>query len=286
MKKILLPFSLMTAFIVLSTGTLSAQSDKEIIKAADKDINDKNYYLAFEKIITVSQPEKKKAQEVLKKVYPNLIADYLSKATAVKINDKDSVMVKCEKLGQVIGFLKEGMVTDSLFKKMAQPDLYKSLSKKKKIESTLKTSTGKLKTIMDYIAKQELANKINDSIKQDSIMQTVKADTGLSNNTSTQQVTNTSDNTTVANSNSTLQTTNNSGEKKYYIIAGSYTSEEAAQTAVNNLKAQGFASEIAGQNAYGNIRICYNSFFNKEDALKELERIKSSVQADAWMLEK
>lgn len=284
MKKILLFLGLAMALIVLSAGTLRAQSDKEIIKAANIDVKDKDYDLAFQKIITVSKPENKKVQEILKETYPNLIADYLSKATAVKINDKDSLMVKYEKLEQIIGFLNEAVVTDSLFKKMAKPDLYKSLSKKKKIESTLTTYNKKLKVVNGILAKQDTLGVAGDTAKTEVTNNVQHTDTtSNTNDVNTSPVTN---NTNVSTT-TTIATTNiNTDEKKYYIIAGSYKSETDAQNAVNSLKALGYASEIVGQNAYGNYRISYSNFSNKDDAQKELEKIKNSVQADAWIFEK
>jgi cell division septation protein DedD len=295
MRKIFLPLGLIAAFLI-APAILRAQSDKDIIKEANADIKNKAYDLAFQKIITVSQPEKKKAQEVLKSCYPNLIADYLSKASAIKLSDKDSLNVKREKLEQIISYLNDGLIADSILKKLAEPGMYKSVSKKKKIESTMKNTTSKLKTIIDIIAKKEQEAKANDTLAKDTVQQTQlqpqtqtqiqsQTQTPADNNNFNQPVNNTQVN---ANTSETVANTSTtpSGDKKYFIIAGSYKTEADAQVAVNNLKDMGYSSsEIVGQNAYGSFRICYSSFVSKDQATSELEKIRQ-IQTDAWILEK
>lgn len=280
----------------MSYAPIIAQSDKEIIKEANEDIKNSNFEQAFSKIITVSKPENSKVQDVLKETYANLIADYISKATAIKVSDKDSLQVKHDKIIEIIGYLNDANATDSIFKKLAKPDLYKSLSKKKKVESTLSKYNKTLKSVDDAIAKRNAPAVTADTAKTDNstvVMPNDTASNATSANTNTAQETNATNtnSSNVANTSSANVTNNtatgNSGEKKFYIIAGSYKSEADAQTAVNSLKALGYnAAEIVGQNAYGNFRICYSSFASKVDAQTELEKIKSSVQADAWILEK
>lgn len=285
MKKVFLSIALVIA-VVLVPRIMNAQSDKDIIKEANADIKNKAYDLAFQKIITVSQPEKKKAQEVLKSCYPKLIADYLSKATAIKFSDKDSLSVKREKLEQVISYLDDALIADSLFKKCATAELYKSLSKKKKIESTKKTSVNKLKTINDILIKREQDAKANDTLALDTTSQVQTPVQTSTDANATNQFTNTTEINSAPKEAAINTSTTPSGEKKYYIIAGSYKTEADAQVAVNNLKNLGYASsEIVGQNAYGSYRISYNGFATKEEAAAELEKIKL-IQTDAWILEK
>lgn len=264
---------MLISLLSLPVRVLRAQTDKEIIKAADIDIKDKDYDLAFKRISTVSDPGKKKVQEILKKSYPNLVAEYVSKAGAVKLNDKDSSIVKREKLEEIIGYLSEGIKTDSILKKLAKPDLYKTLSKKKKMESTLKTSKGKLKTLNENIAKQIEEKRLSDSLLQDSIMQSMPE---IQPNIDDQK-------TDLSLSDS--QPSDINGGKKFYIIAGSYANETDAQAAVNTLISKGYASEIVGQNAYGNYRISYCGYADKDEALLELEKIRQ-IQSDVWLFEK
>lgn len=276
----------MTALLCSSFNQLSAQSDKEIIKAANLDIKDKDYELAFKKIITVSKPDQKKPQEILKKTYPYVIAGNLTKANAIKISEKDDDLVKIEKLGQIISYLQDNCIVDSLFKKTAQPALYKSLSKKKKNESTLATFKAKLKTINEARIKQEQLKFTVDSLRADSIAKAIQAADTLKKVVTSASDSTTSKNITSATTPANGENTAVSGDKKYYIIAGSYKTQGEAQVAVSKLKASGYASEIVGANAYGNLRICYSGFNDKTEALKELEKIKGKVQADAWLLEK
>jgi len=276
----------MTALLCLSFDQLSAQSDKEIIKAANLDIKNKDYELAFKKIITVSKPEQKKPQDILEKTYPYVIAGNFTKANAIKLSEKDNDQVTIEKLGQIISYLQDNCTVDSLFKKAAEPALYKSLSKKKKNESTLATFKARLKTINEARIKQEQLKFTADSLRADSIAKAIQAaDTLKKTATSTSDSAiskNITSSTTLVNGENTAV----SGDKKYYIIAGSYKTQVEAQAAVSKLKASGYASEIVGANAYGNLRICYSGFNDKTEALKELEKIKGNVQVDAWLLEK
>jgi hypothetical protein len=71
----------------------------------------------------------------------------------------------------------------------------------------------------------------------------------------------------------------------YYIIGGSFQTEESAEKCVNILKKQGFenASSLEKNNK-GNIRVYYESFAEKADALIRLEEIKRDYNASAWLL--
>ena len=73
--------------------------------------------------------------------------------------------------------------------------------------------------------------------------------------------------------------------KSYYIIGGSFQAEESAEKCVNNLRKQGFenASSLEKNNK-GNIRVYYESFAEKADALIRLEEIKRDHNKSAWLL--
>ena len=284
MKKYLVFLSFVLSIMFMSLSPSHAQSDKELIKAANKDIKNKDYEPAFMKILNVSKPEQKKPQAILKETYPNVIAGNFTKANAVKISDKDNEKTKSEKLEKIIAILKDNCTVDSLFKKNAQPSLYKSLSKRKKVESTLATYNAKLKVINDARLKLERIKIVADSLRSDSIAKVMEAADSLKRAMAAHADSLAAKN--ASNSAGKVSTANAaSGDKKYYIIAGSYKTQEDAQTAVNRLKTLGYASEIVGQNSYGNLRISYSGFNDKSDALKELEKIKG-VQADAWLFEK
>jgi hypothetical protein len=295
MKKIFFNLAAVITLVILSSSALNAQSDKEIIKSAEEAIKNKDYNLAFQQIITVEKPSKKSPQDILKKSYPEVIAADLKKYSDIKISDADDNKAIMEKIDQMTGFLKDCLVTDSLFKKYAEPDLYKSGSRKKKIESALKSHKSKVNIYMAKIEKQKMLEDslrllVQDSIRIADSIARANSPVITSTQVNDQQTNNQPVNKPPENI-STQQTNTqpagtNDGTKKYYIIAGSYTTEAAAQEAVNKLKALGYASEIVGLNAYGSLRISYSSFTNKDEALNELDHIKSEVQADAWLLEK
>lgn len=71
----------------------------------------------------------------------------------------------------------------------------------------------------------------------------------------------------------------------YYIVGGSFQTEESAEKCVNSLRKQGFenASSLEKNNK-GNIRVYYESFAEKADALIRLEEIKRDYNASAWLL--
>jgi OOP family OmpA-OmpF porin len=87
---------------------------------------------------------------------------------------------------------------------------------------------------------------------------------------------------TSINTNSTITTGHN-----FFIIAGSFPSEEEAENAVKDLKSKGFpGAEIVGKNSYGLLRICYNSYSTKEDALQDLYGIRKNYCPTAWIFER
>lgn len=73
--------------------------------------------------------------------------------------------------------------------------------------------------------------------------------------------------------------------KSYYIVGGSFQTEESAKKCVNSLRKQGFenASSLEKNNK-GNIRVYYESFAEKADALIRLEEIKRDYNESAWLL--
>ena len=71
----------------------------------------------------------------------------------------------------------------------------------------------------------------------------------------------------------------------YYIVGGSFQTEESAEKCVNSLRKQGFenASSLEKNNK-GNIRVYYESFAEKADALIRLDEIKRDYNESAWLL--
>ena len=71
----------------------------------------------------------------------------------------------------------------------------------------------------------------------------------------------------------------------YYIIGGSFQTEASAERCLDGIKKQGFESaSTLDKNDKGYIRVYYESFADKADALVRLDEIKSKYNASAWLL--
>ena len=71
----------------------------------------------------------------------------------------------------------------------------------------------------------------------------------------------------------------------YYIVGGSFKTEESAEKCLNGIKNQGFENaSILDKNEKGYIRVYYESFAEKADALIRLDVIKSDYNESAWLL--
>lgn len=71
--------------------------------------------------------------------------------------------------------------------------------------------------------------------------------------------------------------------KKYYIVAGMFSSRTNAENLVNTLKTQGYEAELFGRK--GNLyAVSFSSHASKAAAIQELNRIKEQVNDKAWLL--
>lgn len=71
----------------------------------------------------------------------------------------------------------------------------------------------------------------------------------------------------------------------YYIIGGSFHAEASAEKCLESIKKQGFEkASILDKNDKGYIRVYYESFADKADALLRLNAIKSEYNESAWLL--
>ena len=71
----------------------------------------------------------------------------------------------------------------------------------------------------------------------------------------------------------------------YYIIGGSFQTENSAEKCLNSMKRQGFENaSTLDKNEKGYIRVYYESFAEKADALVRLDEIKSKYNESAWLL--
>ena len=74
----------------------------------------------------------------------------------------------------------------------------------------------------------------------------------------------------------------NMAQKKFHIIGGCFGSEENAKKLVSELKNKGFDSYILDQHN-GLSRVSFGAFENKEEAIKILEKVKTTENENAWL---
>ncbi|MFC2111117.1 SPOR domain-containing protein [Bacteroidota bacterium] len=72
--------------------------------------------------------------------------------------------------------------------------------------------------------------------------------------------------------------------KKYYIVAGCFSSMIKAEKYLVKLKEDGFAASIKGQTPKGLYRVCFNGYEKQVDASKALAEINSNGQYSGWIL--
>ena len=73
--------------------------------------------------------------------------------------------------------------------------------------------------------------------------------------------------------------------KSYYIVGGSFQTEASAEKCLKGIKAKGFENaSTLEKNDKGYIRVYYESFAEKADALVRLNEIKSKYDNSAWLL--
>jgi peptidoglycan-associated lipoprotein len=92
--------------------------------------------------------------------------------------------------------------------------------------------------------------------------------------------------TTTPTTMATNTSTANSAAHKFFVIAGSYPSQQSAQDAVALLKTTGFANaELVGLAPSGSWRIAFAGYATKAEAMDELAKIKQTNNS-AWVYEK
>ena len=72
-------------------------------------------------------------------------------------------------------------------------------------------------------------------------------------------------------------------QKKYYIIAGAYAKRNNASRMFNKLNTSNYNPEILKEEKF--FRVSYDFFYNKNDALLALNKIKLE-NPEAWLLTK
>ncbi|MFH0867246.1 MAG: SPOR domain-containing protein [Bacteroidota bacterium] len=146
------------------------------------------------------------------------------------------------------------------------------------------------------LAKRTLKGNIVKNIEYvvpvTSTSQTTNTNTNSTNNITSVSNTNTTQTTTSVNSTNNNTVTNitvttTTSVKKFFIIAGSYTTAQLANDAVAVLKTKGYAdAEVVGKNDYGSYRVAYKGYATKADATKDFTAIKQNINSSAWIFEK
>jgi hypothetical protein len=72
-------------------------------------------------------------------------------------------------------------------------------------------------------------------------------------------------------------------KKSYFIIAGAFSKEKNANKFVEQLQEENYNSSIIGKTKGGLIRVCFDSFETKEEAIISLDELRSEKKS-AWLL--
>ena len=71
----------------------------------------------------------------------------------------------------------------------------------------------------------------------------------------------------------------------YFIIGGSFQTEESAEKCRKKIESQGFdAAAILEKNTKGYFRVYYESYVDKQEAITRLEEIRRDYNESAWLL--
>ncbi len=147
--------------------------------------------------------------------------------------------------------------------------VFEEESTSRTIPNTNKTDTLNAPIVPDTLNKPIIPNTtqpVNTSLSKDTAKAAIIVDPPAS--------------ATVQNKASTNNT------KKYYIVAGTFSSEKEASNVLKDFKANGFPdAEVIEKNDRGNWLVCYKGCTSSEDANHDLLIIKKDDPA-AWVFEK
>lgn len=82
---------------------------------------------------------------------------------------------------------------------------------------------------------------------------------------------------------STITNNTSSTGNTYHIVAGAFRIERNAIKKVQKLKTKGFNARLIGVNKYGLHQVVYDSYPNRQAALKALQEIKKQQDRRAWL---
>ncbi|MFZ4401861.1 MAG: SPOR domain-containing protein [Bacteroidales bacterium] len=138
-------------------------------------------------------------------------------------------------------------------------------------------------------------NDINDSKKQQTFVgnnkitpvETAVIDTVKAEDTSQLKAVNTTTQNGIAENNTNISQNLPTQSNMYYLVAGSFKSEENANKSVTGLNTKGYKKAgIIRQGNNGMFIVFYESYSSKEEASKALHEILKSENKDSWVMKK
>ena len=82
----------------------------------------------------------------------------------------------------------------------------------------------------------------------------------------------------------TLNVTKKTGN--YHVVAGAFRVESNSDKKVAQLQAEGFKARKIGTNKYGLHQVAYDTYTNRNEALRALNSVRKTSNSDAWLLVK
>jgi hypothetical protein len=218
---------------------------------------------------------------------------FISSDNAVYAYKDSSLITITEKIAGTIKYFNDGLIVFDPEKKI----LVRMTGIESEVSLKIKElkSSSNIKQSADTLTNTNIINFVKEKLSDDSIINIIsksKVNFNLSVNSmislSNQDVSspviqamkNAMKNNNTSNINSIIV-------KNFYIIAGSFPTEQQANDAIADLKSKGFANaELVGKNNYGSYRIAYRSYATSEEATKDLEKIKQTTNPSAWIFKK
>ncbi len=206
----------------------------------------------------------------------------LAKGAKVNIKDKNGLtaMDYCPN-GKIKAYLK---AKGALKGKKIKNSEYASSITAVETVNTNNTPTVSNSTVPDNSKTNNATNTVQNTVNTNSTSTINISNTKTTANTTpiTTNVNTTNNNTSFGN-NVTITTSG----KKFFIIAGSYDTEQEAKAGVALLQKNSFTdAEIVGVSDKGKWRVCYKGYKTKEEAMKDLPDIKNFTNPSAWIYEK
>lgn len=136
-----------------------------------------------------------------------------------------------------------------------------------------------VETIEEFVLEEEISEISDSEIAE------VTPEAQVENILATQQLSNSATQALDSSCSQALSSSVPQILNSYYIIGGSFQTEASAEKCLNGIKAKGFENaSTLEKNDKGYIRVYYESFAEKTDALVRLNEIKSKYDNSAWLL--